>query len=116
MPLPNRFDILFSGERILVQYDPVTVRHGGRAHMQFFASVRGIALSISPTGYRSHVTSDELVQQIGGPEPYAYAFCRAALRRIDERSVRDLEPTRRDILREAGIIEPDPSEGQLGLF
>jgi hypothetical protein len=103
------FTIEAEGVPVRVRYCPHYFATMGLAHMEFrSASEPPKPIPISATGYRSHFCAPEAVAQLGTPEAYATAYCKAMLRKR-----RGEEASLQEILAAAGSSPPG---GQLALF
>jgi hypothetical protein len=103
------FTIEAEGLPVRVRYRPGSFEAMGLAHMEFMSMAQPPKpIPISNTGYRSHFCAPEAVAQLGTPEAYARAYCKAMLRKR-----RGEEASLRDIL--AAASGP-PKGGQLTLF
>jgi hypothetical protein len=85
------FTIEAEGVPVRVHYRPDYFAIMGLAHMEFrSASEPPKPISISATGYRSHFCAPEAVAQLGTPEAYARAYCKAFLRRGREPALQEI--------------------------
>jgi hypothetical protein len=103
------FTIEAEGLPVRVRYRPGYLKAMGRGHMEFLSTAQPPRpIPISATGYRSHFCAPEAVAQLGTPEAYARAYCKAMMRKR-----RGEEASLQDILDAAS---GPPKGGQLALF
>jgi hypothetical protein len=103
------FTIEAEGIPVRVRYRPGYLEAMGLAHMEFTSTAQPPKpIPISATCYRSHFCAPEAVAQLGTPEAYARAYCKAMLRKR-----RGEEARFQEIL--AAASGP-PLGGQLALF
>ena len=103
------FTIEAEGVPVRVRYRPDYFAVMGLAHMEFMSTAQPPKpIPISGTGYRSHFCAPEAVAQLGTPEAYATAYCKAQMRKR-----RGEEASLQEIL--AAASGP-PRSGQLALF
>ena len=103
------FTIEAEGLPVRVRYRPGYFKTMGFAHMEFMSTAQPPKpIPTSATGYRSHFCAPEAVAQLGTPEAYARAYCKAMLRKR-----RGEEAKAGDSPAAAG---GPPKGGQLALF
>lgn len=97
MPSPEakrhheRFTVTVDGVAVAVRHQPA--RSAGHDHFEFSdPSGEGKPIPISRTGYRSHFVHGSFVEQAGGPEAFARAYCLAVLSGGDTKTDDDEEP------------------------
>jgi hypothetical protein len=85
------FTIEVEGIPVRVRYRPGYLEAIGLAHMEFMSLAQPPKpIPISATGYRSHFCAPEAVAQLGTPEAYARAYCKAFLRQGREPALQEI--------------------------